>query len=1095
MALTNHERVGKALDLLINGLSPYVEREMKAVYGDAWLSKTQAMVRDHAITRAGSKDVHWDVQALLDVLSGEWEGVFRKKLSRTERTLTHELRDVRNEWAHQRVFSTDDAYRAIDSIHRLLLAVSAPEAPEVEAMKQALLRTRFDEERRKEVRKVSAAPLEGQPQGGLLPWREIVTPHPDVASGNFQQAEFAADLAQVFRGEGSDEYRKPRDFFQRTYLTEGLRLLLVNALKRLTGGGGDPVVELQTSFGGGKTHSQLALFHLVSGVAASELPGIEPVLAEAGVKQPPKARRAVLVGTALSPAEPRRHDGLTVRTLWGELAWQLLGKPGYERVARADEKGVSPGSDILRELLSKAAPCLILVDEWVAYTRQLKDVAALSGGSFEANLTFAQALTEAVRAVPNALLVATIPESDIEVGGEAGREALDRLRNTLGRIQTPWRPATAEESFEIVRRRLFQPIEVSKAPSRDAVTKAFSEYYRANPQEFPKGCGEGEYERRLRAAYPIHPELFDRLYTDWSSLDRFQRTRGVLRLMAQVIRDLWQRGDKSLMILPASVPLDEAVVQSELTRYLEDNWIPVIERDVDGPSSLPLALDKSNNNFGRYSAARRVARSIFMGTAPTLHAANTGMSDRQIKLGCAQPGESVATFGDALRHLADRAMHLYVDGQRYWFSTQQTVARLAQDRAAQRTADDVHQEIARRLQAQAGTRGDFHRAHVCPVSTADVPDEPEARLVILDPQYPHVSNDWNSPAAKEAAATLESRGTTPRRNRNAVVFLAADKARLAELDSATRSYLAWKSIHDDWKSLNLDPFQQNQVQQRLKDQDQTVDARLPGTFQWLLVPEQPEATGPVKWKQIRQQAREPLAARASTKLRDDGDLVVNLGPATLRLELDRVPLWRGDDVSIKQLRGDFGTYLYLPRLKDPEVLRACIEEGPSTTAIMTDGFAYAESWDEAKQRYRGLRFGERASASLEAGLVVKPEVAARQIEAERTKPPSGEFGREATAGGASTGAGQQGTVAPPLAPKALRRFHGSVALDPQRLGRDASRIAEEIVQHLTTLPGATVEISLEIQAVVPEGAPEKTVRTVTENARTLKFRTQGFEEE
>ena len=221
-------------------------------------------------------------------------------------------------------------------------------------------------------------------------------------------------------------------------------------------------------------------------------------------------------------------------------------------------RGVSPGSDVLRELFQRAAPCLVLIDEWVSFMRQLVGKDDLPAGSFDANLTFAQALTEAARASQKTMVVVSIPASEIEIGGGAGKEALERLKNVIGRIESPWRPATSEEGFEIVRRRLFQPITDPKLfAARDAVVRAFAELYWGQSQEFPAACREGEYERRMKAAYPIHPELFDRLYNDWSSLDKFQRTRGVLRLMAAVIHTLWERQSPALLILPATVPIEE----------------------------------------------------------------------------------------------------------------------------------------------------------------------------------------------------------------------------------------------------------------------------------------------------------------------------------------------------------------------------------------------------------------------------------------------------------------------------------------------------------------------------------------------------------
>lgn len=486
-----------------------------------------------------------------------------------------------------------------------------------------------------------------------------MNPHKDVASGRYQQAEFAADLWQVHLGEGSDEYRKPVEFFRRTYLTHSLNQMLVGAVQRLGGQGGDPVVQLQTNFGGGKTHSMLALYHLFSDVPQGELAGIDEVLKEAGMSRPPKVNRIVLVGNKISPGNPvTKSDGTVVRTLWGELAWQLgyaaggvkEAKKAFQRIKADDEKATSPG-DALRELMNQYSPCLILIDEWVSYARQLHDQGDLPAGSFETHFTFAQALTESARMAKQCLLVISLPASDtsgsphavaddVEVGGERGRAALDRLRNAVGRVEASWRPASAEEGFEIVRRRLFEPlVEQAQFVARDTVARAFYAMYRTNHQEFPPECRESDYEKRLKAAYPIHPEIFDRLYTDWSTLVKFQRTRGVLRLMAAVIHSLWEKGDRNPLILPANIAIDDPRVQFELTRYLSDNWVPVIEKDVDGPSALPLRIDGEVPNLGKYAACRRVARTIYLGSAPTATAANKGIEDRRVRLGCVMPGE------------------------------------------------------------------------------------------------------------------------------------------------------------------------------------------------------------------------------------------------------------------------------------------------------------------------------------------------------------------------------------------------------------------------------------------------------------------------
>ncbi len=1115
MAITNQERVGKGMDLLRSGLAPFVEREVQAAakIGSVRMEAVRRFAEDPVL---GQKPiVRWDVAGLLKLMWETWNEVFGRTLGRAERSLVQELRDWRNKWAHQEPFSSDDTDRALDSMARLLTAVSAPQSDDVQRMKLELRRLTFDEQVRGEKRKAGGSLVEAASTGALKSWREVVTPHADVASGRYQQAEFAADLWQVHLGEGSDEYRKPPEFFRRTFLTESLKRLLVGGVQRLSGKGGDPVVQLQTNFGGGKTHSMLALYHLFSGVAPGELAGVDAVLAGAGLKSLPKANRVVLVGNRISPGNPvSKPDGTVVRTLWGELAWQLGGKRAFGRVKADDEKATSPG-DVLRELLKEHGPCLVLVDEWVAYARQLHDQSDLPAGSFETMFTFAQALTESAKLAGNCLLVISLPASDtqgsphtqaddVEVGGIRGREALDRLRNVVGRVESSWRPATAEEGFEIVRRRLFEPLAGPDAyKSRDVTARAFADLYHAQAAEFPPECRGGDYEKRIQAAYPIHPEIFDQLYGGWSTLVKFQRTRGVLRLMAAVIHSLWEKGDKSPLILPSTVPIDDARVQFELTRYLSDNWVPILERDVDGPSSLPLRLDAEQPNLGKLSATLRVARTIYLGSAPTAAAAHRGLEDRRIKLGCVMPGESPAVFGDALRRLAAAATYLYQDGPRFWYATQPTVTKLAEDRAEQlkRDPDKTAAELDRRLRADLRKGGDFARIHPLPRSGADVPDDRDARLVVLPAEQP-ASKEAGSAAEAVAQAILESRGNTPRLYRNTLVFLAADRVRLQDLDEAVRRFLAWESILAEKDTLNLDPHQVRQAETQRQAADSALIARLPEAYQWLLVPEQRTPQAPITWLTLRLTGGDALAVRASKKLRSDELLVASLGSTILRKHLDEVPLWRGEHVEVRQLVEDFARYLYLPRLAGPEVLVQAVRDGVALLTGTSDTFAYAESLDGAAGRYRGLRGGQVVSLGPEsAGLLVKPEMARRQLEAETRAPdpPAGSgTGVGPTAGpGASSaapgsmGAPAGGTVTAPRP----RRFHGTVRLDPARVGRDASRIADEMVAHLAGQVGAEVTVTLEIEASLPEGASEQVVRTVTENGRTLRFTSQGFERE
>jgi len=1114
MAITNHERVGKALELLKTGLGPFVGREIRAAIAanSLTMDKVRGFVEDPMLANKPIEE--WDASALLKLMWDTWNEVFKKTLGFSERSLVSEIRDWRNKWAHQQPFSSDDVYRALDSVGRLLTAVSAPQADELEKVKMELLRVKFDEQARGEKRKATGIALESGVTGSLKPWREVVMPHDDVASGRYQQAEFAADLWQVHLGEGTPEYRDPVEFYRRTYLTGSLKDMLTKAVQRLTAGGGDPVVQLQTNFGGGKTHSMLALYHLFSGIKPTELAGVDAILSAAGSASVPTARRVVLVGNKISPGNPSvKADGTVVRTLWGELAYQLGGKKAFARVAADDEKATSPG-DVLRELFNEYAPCLILVDEWVAYARQLHDQSDLPAGSFETQFTFAQVLTESAKLAKNCLLVISLPASDtsgsppnfshghsddVEVGGTRGREALDRLRNVVGRVESSWRPASAEEGFEIVRRRLFRPLtDPEHFKQRDVVARAFADFYRANQAEFPTETRDAEYEQRIKAAYPIHPEIFDRLYTDWSTLVKFQRTRGVLRLMAAVIHSLWERGDRNPLILPANVAIDDARVQSELTRYLSDNWVPVIEKDVDGANSLPLKLDSELPNLGKFSACRRVARAIYLGSAPTTAAAHKGIEDRRVKLGCVMPGESPAVFGDALRRMASAATYLYNDGPHYWYSTQPTVTKLAEDRAEQlkRDQDKVVAELERRLKKDLASTGDFSRIHPMPASGADVPDDLEARLVVLGTAHTYSRGAGNN-AEVAARAILEARGNSPRLYRNTLVFLAADKTRLQDLDEAVRKYLAWQSILADEAQLGLTTHQKTQVTQQITAADNTATARLPETWQWLLVPVQNKPQDAVTWEALRLSGTDALAVRACKKLRTDELYLTSFAPTRLKMELDKIPLWRGDHVAVKQLVEDFARYLYLPRLKDSGVLLHAISDGVSWLTWSQDGFGFADAFDESAGRYQGLRGGVVVNLSdpHSSCLLVKPEVADRQIDAVRMPAAEGRPGQseeesdrpQPQPGGTPQPQAQPATTKP-------KRFHGTVVIDTTRAGRDVGKIAEELISHLSGLVGASVTVTLEIQAQIPDGAPDNVVRIVTENARSLKFEPgSGFE--
>lgn len=1142
----NHTLISKGFRSLLSALAPYIARELQIEFGENWwnIAVMEKLYDDQKrdLPTAGN----WgelvdalDIQRCLLLFDLYWNSVFRKKLSIDHRTWAKELVGVRNKLAHigGQDFSDDDTWRALDTMSRLCEQLDAESAEEIRSI---LRKARYGSENGSTMlvtngldADINSIRLPGRqhmpsqrhgrinrdsvltktPVSGLPSWREVIEPHPDVAQGRYKNAEFAADLAQVARGEGAYEYRDPVEFFARTYVTEGMAGLLAQALKRVIGKDGEPVIQLKTAFGGGKTHSMLALYHLLRGkITLDKIPAVKPVLDSVGISTLPTVNVAVLVGTSLDPSKSKRPNyfpGITINTLWGELAAQLAENAGnaklYDYVKEADKKGVSPGSLALKNLFDDCGSCMILVDELVAYAKKLYGVQGLPAGSFDNLISFIQELTEAARASKNSLVVASIPESDIEIGGEAGKIALETIEHTFGRMESIWKPVAANEGFEVVRRRLF--LDCKNPSAREMVCSKFSQMYTENTSDFPFETKELEYKQRLLSCYPIHPEIFDRLYEDWATLEKFQKTRGVLRLMAAVVHDLWMNNDASLLIMPGSISMDNPNVRDELTRHLPEQWNSLVDSQVDGKKSVPYQQDQSNIRFGLSLAARRVARTIMLGSAPSVKEQTVrGIEASRIRLGVVQPGENIAVFNDALNTLQTVLAYLYTNptGNRYWYDTRPTLRKTVEDRASQIPESEVEYEIERRIR-NIRKEHPFAGVHHCPTSSLDVLDDQAVRLVVMHPSDTYKAAAQQNKAIHAAEELLNNRGTSPRIFRNMLAFVAADEGVVASLKTEVRRYLAWRSIKEDSEDLNLDAAQNRESDNNLLRSNETVDLRIKETYCWLLVPyiDRSVDMKTIVWDRTRiSGGTDSIVTKSAKKMIQNEALITKWAPALLRMELDGI-LWKeSSHIAIKTLWEYFCTYCYLPRLASYDVLAATIQAGANSTEY----FALAEGVSE--QRFLGLKFNQYVSTVEKHGYLVKVADAQKQIAEDASKLPASGTGTptgstvyptpksgdlpDATKGGISM-PGHSTIADSPAEPKNTR-FFMSAPLDNTRINRDVSRLVEEIINHLTSLEGSKVEISLEVTAEVKDGIPTPTVRTVTENCRTLKINNFGFEQ-
>ena len=938
----------------------------------------------------------------------------------------------------------------------------------------------------------------------LKPWREIAKPHKDVLEGTFKQSEFAADISQVASGTATDEYQDAEKFFSRTFITEGMRLLLVSVAQRLAGQGGDPVIQLQTAFGGGKTHTMLTVFHLAKRkVSTDKLAGIPPILDEAGITELPRANVAVLDGIKLSPSQPLEHDGLTINTLWGELAWQLLGKAGYDMVAQADQDGTSPGKKVLVELLSAASPCVVLIDELVAFIRQFELGKQYKAGTFDSNISFIQALTESMKLVPDAILLASLPESDLEVGGIMGQRALNSLEKYFARVESVWKPVATEEAFEIVRRRLFDTVGDSR--ELDKVCKGFADFYREHSDKFPSDTQTNHYQERLRQSYPIHPEIFDRLYEDWSTLDKFQRTRGVLQYMAIVIHRLWNSDNRDALIMPGSIPMDDSNVRTKSIHYLPNGWEPVIEKEIDGPRSEPFDIDGHDTRFGSVQAARRAARTIFLGSAPSTGKQTIrGIKAERILLGTLQPGQTVGVFEDVLRRLRDRLHYLYSEKDRFWFDTKPNLRREMESRKQNISEQDEMQPLLKtRVSRVFGRNHSFAGIHVFTPSV-DVPDEYGSgpRLVVL-PLKSSYSRSGDNMAVRAAEEVLRKRGDQPRQKQNRLIFFAPDYDVVGRLNDQARTYLAWNSILNDFQSDRL-VYQSNQlaeVKRAVDGAEQTLQQLVRETYKWLICPVEEFVQGKpaLQWEAVSiSPAAQNLVQEIEDKLREEEWLITEWSPIHLRNMLNQWYFKDGNtEVGALKVWQDCCHYLYMPRMVNVQVLKNAIDRGLETE----DFFGFASGKEDDK--YLGFVFGRNTLVTLdESALLIERNAAAEYKESTKPAPtPTGTPGEGDQAGGATPPGGdtppQPGGDTPPgPTPGAAtkKQFYGTISLDPVKAKMDFATIVDEVVQQFTSKLGVDISISVEIQAKSRDGFDEALQRTIKENCNVLRFSNAEFED-
>jgi len=613
-------------------------------------------------------------------------------------------------------------------------------------------------------------------------WWEVAKPHRDIREGRTEMSQFAAKLDQVVSGRAEPEYRDPQTFFARTHMTLGLRNLLSAALRRLSGKGGDGVLHIETAFGGGKTHSLIALYHFFgSGQDFSDFFWAQELLEEQGLTQVPKAKVLTFVGTEADPLGP---------TPWGLFA-QALGK--YERMRPYDESRQAPGKGVLRELLGEE-PTLILIDEIAEFLCRLVEPGKLAKASEEARayqsqvFAFVHELTEVATELPNCLLVLTTTTSTAYA--EEGERVQQQLRTLVGRMHRLLEPVGSADIYEVIRTRLFE--DLGDPAIHEAVAEEFHKLYRDQAGNLPEETQDPGYREKLVQAYPFHPELIDVLYNQWGSFPQFQRTRGVLRFLALVVQEAWKKREALPLLRLCDVPLENREIRQHLLSCIGSPYDSVIANDIAGGRELARRLDReSPEELRKHRLAERLATAIFLYSFSGAQKPERGATAARLHLATLTPETPSTAVGDTLLKLEDSLHYLHKRDNRYFFSTELNLNRAVAEAQEAVEEGQILEEIRRLVEKKVGTESPILEREIWPDAPEKVPDRRDHHtLVVLGPDLIH-----GDPKTKDFVDTLfKKAGTGFRVYPGALLVLAPDREWLFALRNNVKRILALREV-------------------------------------------------------------------------------------------------------------------------------------------------------------------------------------------------------------------------------------------------------------------------------------------------------------
>jgi hypothetical protein len=735
--------------------------------------------------------------------------------------------DVRNQMSHFAPISPDNMTAVFIHMKAIARAIRQPELEEeLINLQEASSGNRTQQQ-----------PSYGSGLSGssdLPAWFNVVQPHLDIRQGRLDESIFAANLAEVALGNGREIYSNPVMFFSKTYFTAGLRNVARSVMRGLNGSeeAENRVISLQTGFGGGKTHTLISLYHLAKwGRHAIDSQYASDLLAYTGNPEFDTANIAVFTNTTNDAANGRTpEEGVHIQTIWGELAYQLGGRAAYEILRKNDEQLISPAG-LFKQVLAICKPALILVDELADYCVKASARKAGTSSLADQTISFMQELTEAVAGTENCVAVITLPASVQEVGNTPEAQAiLTSLQKRVSRVGADTQPVADDEIYEVIRRRLFE--DIGDPAQMEAVASQYMALYQEYQGEVPASATRSEYKQRILKSYPFHPELIDVFRTRWASHHDFQRTRGVLRLLAAIVSDLWKRrqglSGVNLMIHTGVVNFANLdALAGQLKKLYGNGYDSVISADVAGTSSNAFKTDNTKPDYGEWNLTQAIAAVILMNSFGS-EGANKGVSVQELKLNLLMPhGFNHNNVNGALDELEAHAHYLYYaqsspTGKRYWFHTKPNINILINQAKGDISGDLIKSEIIARVQAKTRNVQVFN---VLVNPGLEIPEQQRPTLLILSPDYSGRPGQLNNNTTEIIQKIAARKGNTERIHRNTILFLVCSELGLGQMQAAAREYLACEKISREYTG-QLETEQKNDLRKRMEDASRQTETRI-----------------------------------------------------------------------------------------------------------------------------------------------------------------------------------------------------------------------------------------------------------------------------